>query len=106
MNIVPQRHLAVKAVLISLALNAGMVVAALLGSLFGERSLLTRVSDLVAAPPGLIAERAFQPRDHSAGALIVSMSASLTFSIVFYAVIVLAILEAVRFGRLRFQRKP
>jgi hypothetical protein len=89
-----QRRILLKAVIISVILNCGMVLMSLPGHSPTGTSAMVRIADAIAAPPGLIAERIFAPREHSVGAFIAAAAESLAFSVIFYAVVALVILGA------------
>jgi len=67
----------------SVIINAFLFSAAA----FGPNTLYRRIADTVAAPPGVVANRFFEPREHSAGAFIIAALLSLAFSFVFYGVV-------------------
>jgi hypothetical protein len=96
MKVILQRQLMLKALTISIAVNGAMVFMSLLG---GPESLLVRIADAIAAPPGVIAKWVFQPREHSVGAFVAAAAESLGFSVLFYAIAVLLILKAVNWLR-------
>lgn len=92
--------LGLTALVISAVLNGGMILM----SLAGSESVVARFADAIAAPPGVIIRRAFQPREHSVGALVGAAAGSLAFSVVFYAIVALIILEIVSHYRFRLTR--
>jgi hypothetical protein len=94
-----QRRLMATASIISVVINVALVSMSFIGSSLGSGSWISRVADAIAAPPGVIAERAFEPRDHSTGALVAAAAESLACSIAFYGIVALVVLEAVHFGR-------
>jgi len=87
---------------ISGILNGFLLSSAFIDSAGGKKSLYVRLADLVAAPPGYIANQMFAPKEHTAGAFIAAAIASLVFSIFFYTVVswmilrVLQLLQSVR----------
>jgi hypothetical protein len=74
-----------KALIISLLLNLGMILAGLTAGVKGESNFLTELSDIIAAPPGLIISRCCAPREHSAHAFFAAILVSTAISILFYA---------------------
>lgn len=90
----PQRRLFLKALIVSILLNGLMILLSMFSGTSGVRSLMVRIGDAIAAPPGVIARWAFQPREHSVGAFVTAAGESLVFSILFYAAAALLLLEA------------
>ena len=90
-------RLASKALVTSIVVNCGMILASFAGDPTKDRSLLVRVADAIAWPPGVFIDRLFAPRQHTLGAFLGAITESLAFSVLFYSVVVLAILEAVGF---------
>ena len=84
-----------KALIISLLLNLGMILAGLTAGVKGESNFLTELSDIIAAPPGLIISRCCTPREHSAHTFFAAILVSTAISILFYALISWAILALV-----------
>lgn len=70
----------------SFALNAALITISLLGGSQNGGSIVLRIADTIAAPPGVQAERVFAPSEHSVGAFAVAAAASLMWSLFFYAV--------------------
>lgn len=80
-----------RAFVISAAVNVLMIVT----GVGGRSTFLTRFSDILAAPPGVIILRCCGPREHTGGAFLTSIAASIVISVLFYAVVAWAILELV-----------
>ena len=67
---------------------SGIVNLFLISSAFVARSsVYGTVADAIAGPPGLISNRLFAPKEHSAHAFVAGALGSLLFSFLFYAVI-------------------
>jgi hypothetical protein len=94
-NLGPQSRLLLKALALSVALNVVMIVLSALGGVPGGGSLVQRIADALAAPPGAIAQRVFAPKEHSAGAFAAAAAESLAWSIFFYGIVAWVILESV-----------
>jgi hypothetical protein len=84
-----------KALVASGVLNALMIMAGLSGGAQGRSTFLTRLSDVVAAPPGTIITHCCAPLEHTARAFIWSMVEATGISILFYGLIAWLILELV-----------
>jgi hypothetical protein len=67
----------------SVVINAFLFSAAAVG----PNTLYRRIADTIAAPTGVVANRFFAPREHSAGAFIVAALLSLAFSFVLYGIV-------------------
>jgi hypothetical protein len=91
----PYLRLLLKALVISLFLNLGIILAGLSAGVEGGTNFLTKLSDMVAAPPGLIISRCCSPKEHTAHAFDTSMFASIAISVLFYALICWAILALI-----------
>ena len=88
-----------KALLASGVLNALMIVAGLSGGAQGRSTLLTRLSDAVAAPPGIIITHCCAPHEHTARAFLLSVVEATGVSVLFYGLIAWLILELVYWKR-------
>lgn len=80
-----QGRLVRQALMISIALNGVVVLISLFGGSPERGSWVVRVADAIAAPPGVIAKWAFQPKEHAVWAFIAAAAESLVCSVVFYA---------------------
>jgi hypothetical protein len=89
----------IKALIFSLALNLIMIVAGLSGGAPGQSTLLTRLSDLFVAPPGIIIMRCCVPQQHTSGALLSSIFEAAGVSIFFYGLAAWLILELIYWGK-------
>jgi hypothetical protein len=101
MSLSPQCRLILKALMISVALNCVLLVMSVFGGSPEGGSLVARIADAIAAPPGAIAQRVFAPKKHSVGAFVAAATESLAWSIIFYAIVALLILEGFNFLRKR-----
>ena len=104
-NCSPQSRLLLKALVVSVVLNGVMLVMSALGGALGNGSLVLRMADGIAAPPGAIAERVLAPKEHSLGAFAAAAAESLVWSIVFYAIVAWVILESVSVWRWMARRR-
>jgi len=95
MQRIPQRRLVLVALIVSIALNGAMILMSVLAGVPAVGVFLVRIADAIAATPGLIAKLAFQPHEHSVGAFVAAAAESLIFSVFFYAIAALLVLEAV-----------
>jgi hypothetical protein len=98
MGLKARGRLLFKAIAISLILNFGLA----LSSLFyngQEPSVLSRVADAVAAPPGVVANWIFAPKQHSYPAFLKAMVGALLCSVVFYAVVAWGVLRFISYLR-------
>lgn len=95
-------RLLTRALVASVVLNALMIVAGLSGGAQGRTTLWTRLSDVVAAPPGIIIAHCCGPHEHTAGAFVLSMVEATGISILFYGFIAWIILELVYWKRRGF----
>jgi hypothetical protein len=91
----PQRRLLLQAAIASLVLNLAIILMSFLGGSPEGGSVVVRIADAIAAPPGVVAEWAFRPHGHTPGALLAGAAECLACSIAFYAVLALVFLEAV-----------
>lgn len=82
-----------RAAIISFLLNLGLALSAVYPGSQGSPSLLARIADIIAAPPGAIAKLAFSPQQHTADAIIVAAAESLACSFLFYLLIAWVILK-------------
>jgi hypothetical protein len=82
-----------RGLMVSIAINFGMILAGLVGGTEGSNSFLARFSDLVAAPPGFFILRFCQPHQHTAQSFAFSAIASIAISIGFYSLSVWVFLE-------------
>ena len=89
-----------KAFIISLILNSGLAFLAFYDNA-QKPSVLTRIADAVAAPPGVIANFIFAPKQHSYPAFVKAVVGALLCSVVFYAVVTWAVLILVSYLRSR-----
>src|SRR5580692_1946563 len=80
-------RLVVWSVATSALVNAFLVSSAFAGSAGGNKSVYVRVADLVAAPPGYIANQMFAPKQHTASAFALAAIGSLACSFLFYSVV-------------------
>ncbi|MGA7631204.1 MAG: hypothetical protein WCB11_10575 [Terriglobales bacterium] len=92
-----------KVLVVSVVLNVLMIAAGLSGGAQGRSTLLTRLSDVVAAPPGMIIKHCCAPRQHTSGAFFLSVLAATGISILFYSLAAWLILELVFAARGRTQ---
>jgi len=76
-----------------------MIASGLLGGAQGRSTLLTRLSDVLSAPPGIIITHCCAPRQHSAGAFFLSFVEATGISILFYGLVAWLILELVRWSK-------
>lgn len=81
--------------MISALLNFGLVLTAFVGGPQGRYPLVVRFADAVAAPPGVIANALFSPKQHTAHAFILAAVESLVCSFLFYALVAWVILSLV-----------
>jgi hypothetical protein len=88
---IPQRRLVLTAFMASVALNSAMILMSVLAGVPGVGAFLVRIADALAAPPGLIAKRVFQPHEHSVWAFVAATAQSLIFSILFYGIAALLV---------------
>ncbi|HWG20673.1 MAG TPA: hypothetical protein VG225_09085 [Terracidiphilus sp.] len=79
----PKRGLLRWSVASSAVINAFMISAAVVG----PNTLYRKVADAIAAPPGIVANRFFAPREHSVSAFLGAALLSLAFSFVFYGAV-------------------
>jgi hypothetical protein len=86
------RHL-LKAVTISVFVNVGLALSAFYPGSPRKPSLLARIADVVAAPPGAISQLLFSPQQHTAHAFIVAAAESFVCSFVFYLLVAWIILR-------------
>jgi hypothetical protein len=94
----PAHRLIFKAIAISLILNCGLALSAFLYN--AQRpSVLSRVADALAAPPGVIANWIFAPKQHSYPALVTAMLGALLCSIVFYTAVTWGVLKLIAYLR-------
>jgi hypothetical protein len=84
-----------KALVGSVVLNVLMIAAGLSGGANGRSTLLTRLSDVLAAPPGIIITHCCAPRQHSGGAFLLSIVEATGISVLFYGLVAWLILELV-----------
>jgi hypothetical protein len=109
MQRIPQQRLVLAALIASIALNGAMILMSVLAGVPGVGAFPLRISDAIAAPPGLIVKWVFQPHEHSVGAFVVAAVESLIFSVFFYVIAALLVLEAVgwlRPGWLTWTKEP
>jgi len=81
------------AVALSALLNLLLALSAFAGVRKGERNLFGRIADAIAAPPGIIANALFAPKQHSVHAFAFAAVMSLICSFVFYALLIWGVLE-------------
>lgn len=92
------RRVLLWSVLSSAVINAFLFSAAAVG----PHTLYRRIADMIAAPTGVVANRFFAPREHSASAFIVAALLSLAFSFVLYWIVSWIVMQG--FLRLRSLR--
>jgi hypothetical protein len=88
-----QGRLFTKALVASVVINVLMIATGPSGGTQGRSNLLTRLSDVLAAPPGLIINRCFAPSGHTGGAFLLGILEVTTISILFYSVVAWVVLE-------------
>lgn len=94
--------LVLKAVAFSALLNLCLVLSEFAAvPKGGDRSLFVRIADAIAAPPGLISQIAFAPKQHTVHAFVLAAAESLICSFVFYALVAWAVLELLRLWKMR-----
>ena len=93
------RHLFAKSFVASVVLNALMIAAGISGGAQGRSTLLTRFSDAVAAPPGIVVTRCCAPNQHNARAFFLSVVEVTGISILFYGLIAWLVLELLCWGK-------
>ncbi len=90
-----EKHMAMKAVYISAVINLGMVLLGFSGGINGNKTFLTRISDLIAAPPGVIINVIVSQKQHTASGFALSAVESIVISFLFYTLIAWALLMLV-----------
>jgi hypothetical protein len=88
-----------KATGISLILNCGLALSAFLYDAHKPPSVLLRIADAFAAPPGVIAAWIFAPKQHSYRAFVNAAAGALFCSVLFYAVIAWGFIKLIAFLR-------
>jgi hypothetical protein len=88
-------RLCIRALVISVVVNVLMIGAGVTGGVQEKSTRFARLSDIMAAPPGVIISRCCGPQQHTAGAFFVSIAEATVISILFYGVMALAVLEIV-----------
>jgi hypothetical protein len=83
----------------SVLLNVVTIAAGLSGGAQGRSTLLTRLSDFVAAPPGIIITHCCTPDQHTGKAFFSSVLEATGISILFYGLAAWLILEAVYWSK-------
>ena len=94
MRIIPDRRQIMSALLISMIINLGMILLSFSDGLPGGQ-VGVWISDALAAPAGVVADRVFAPKEHTVTAFIGAAAASLAFSICFYTVVALLLLKVI-----------
>jgi|SRR5215469_12261932 len=91
-----QGRLFTKALVASVVLNVLMIAAGISGGAQGRSTLLTRLSHVLAAPPGLIIDRCCAPSGlFEGGSLLLAILEVTTISILFYCVVAWVVLGLV-----------
>jgi hypothetical protein len=90
-----EKHVAMKAMSISAVINLGMILLGFSGGINGNRTFLTRISDLIAVPPGVIINAIVSQKQHTVSGFFLSAVESLAISFLFYTLIALALLMLV-----------
>jgi len=83
----------------SVLLNVLTIVAGLAGGAQGRSTLLTRLSDIIAAPPGIIITHCCAPHQHTGGAFFLSILEATGISILFYGLAAWFILELIYWSK-------
>jgi hypothetical protein len=81
-----RKSLLFKALLISMSVNALMIFVGTVGDLVKPLSWLTKLSGMIAAPPGFLIRLLIQPNLHSLATIVAAMIEGLFGSIIFYTV--------------------
>jgi len=93
------RRLLRNALWISLVINSLMFLLGLVRPSHGQPSVLARVSDWLAEPPGFLINRLVPPAGHTPGSVFLAITESIVLSLLFYFVcawIVLFLWQSVR----------
>jgi hypothetical protein len=81
-----RKSLLFRTLLISVSLNALMILMGTVGDLVKPLSWLAKLSGMIAAPPGFLIRLLIQPKLHSVAAIVAAMIEGLFGSIIFYTV--------------------
>jgi hypothetical protein len=97
--------LVLKAIAFSALLNLCLVFSAFASIPNESHNLFVKIADAIAAPPGVISELAFTPKQHTVHAFVLAAAESLVCSFVFYALVAWAVLELLRLRKIHKNRK-
>src|ERR1700722_15703199 len=94
-----RKSLLFKAVIVSINLNALMILLGMIGNFVKSLSVLGAVSKVIAAPPGVLMRLLLHPRANSPVAIVAVMFGGLVVSIIFYPVIAWIVLRLMAYRR-------